>query len=380
VRAVAAVLLLAAAATPGASLGRLADAVAADIVRVAAGRPIDLAPPEDRTGAALAFDLDQLLRRRLENRVPFATTGDRLAIKAVLAQIGTRLVWSARMVEEPAGTPADIVSVSMPWDPALLPLIPRGGSSADGVDVLERAMTPPIEGRIVALAFAGDERLLVLFDDALALYRRDGLALRLESRRDLPGPLAPVRLPGGVLLALESESACWAMTSRAERASLFSLDGGKLTAVQQADALPWPRAPGGLRFRPGTNLLEVAAAGIEGPVLAIEPDEGWFVEADGVLVRAGSADPPAARRRAGPAVTRVWPGLLAAAAPEPPGEHDRILLFRDSRPDVAGAVTVEGAVRALASHRRGTTAILAAALEDTAGGFRLGLFELGERR
>lgn len=380
VRAVAAVLLLAAAATPGASLGRLADAVAAEIVRVTGGRPIDLAPPEDRTGAGLAFDLDQLLRRRLEDRVPFATSGDRLAVKAVLAQVGTRLVWSARVIEEPAGAPADIVSVSMSWDPALLPLVPRGGSSTEGVDVLERAMTPPIEGRIVALAFAGDERLLVLFDDALALYRRDGLALRLESRRELPGPLTPVRLPGGLLLALESESACWAMTSRAARASLFSLDGGRLTAVQQADALPWPRAPAGVRFRPGTNLLEVAVPGVEGPVLAIEPDEGWVVLANGVLARAGSPDLPAPGRRAGPALTRVWPGLLAAAAPEPPGEHDRIVLFGDSARAVAGVVAVEGAVRALASHRRGATALLAAAIEDPAGGFRLGLFELGERR
>jgi hypothetical protein len=381
VRAVAAVLLLAAAATPGASLGRLADAVAAEIVRVAGGRPIDLAPPEDRTGAGLGGDLDQLVRARLESRLPIATSGERLVVTAVLAQTGTRLVWSARVVEEPAGRLFDIVSVSTSWDALLLPLIPdRVGSSAEGVDVLERAVTPPIEGRVVALAFAGDERLLVLFDDALALYRRDGLALRLESRRELPGPLAPVRFPGGVLLAMESESACWAMTSRAARASLFSLDGGRLTAMHQADAVPWPSAPAGVRFRPGTNLLEVALPGVEGPLLAIEAEEGWVVQADGILARAGSADLPAAGRRAGSAVTRVWPGLLAAAAPDPPGLHDRILLFRDSALAAAGSVPVDGAVRALASHRHGATALLAAAIEEPAGGFRLGLFELGERR
>jgi hypothetical protein len=42
---------------------------------------------------------------------------------------------------------------------------------------------------------------------------------------------------------------------------------------------------------------------------------------------------------------------------------------------------VEGAVRALASRRRpGGNALLAAALEDAAGGFRVALFEMVERK
>ena len=380
-RALAAVLLLAAAATPVASLARLADSIAAEIVRVSAGRPVDLAPTEDRTGATLGADLHQMVRARLEGRVPFASTGDRLAVSGVLAQAGTRLVWSARITEEPAGTPADVVSVSTPWDAGLLPLFPdRATAGTPGVDVVARMTTPPVEGRVVALAFAGEDRLLVLFDDALALYRRDGMALRLESRRDLAGPLVPVRFPGGLLRATETESACWAMTSRAPRATLFSFDGGRLAAVQQADAVPWPRAAAGVRFRSGTNLLEAGLPGLEGPVVAMEPEQGWVVQADGLLARAGTSELAGARTRAGAALTSVWPGLLAAAAPDPPGERDRILLFRDSSLAVAGSVPVDGAVRALAARRHGGNALLAAALEEPTGGFRLALFEIGEKK
>jgi hypothetical protein len=381
VGALAAVLVLAAAATPASSLGRLADAVAAEIVRVSAGRPVDLSPPEDRTGRALGLDLDSLVRARLEGRVSLATSGPRLTVTSTIAAPGTRLVWSARVVEEPSAALVDVISVSAPWDPALLPLVPgRAGSGAEGVDVLDRSTTPPVEGRIVALAFLGDERLLVLFEDALALYRRDGLVLRLESRRDLPGPLAAVRLPGGVLLAAESESACWALTSRTPRAVLYSLEGHRLTPTHQADAVPWPRVAAGVRFRPGTNLLEVAAPGLDGPVLALEPEEGWVVGADGALARLGASDAAASERRAGPALARPWPGWIAAASPDPPGERDRILLYRDAAGPAAASLPVEGAVRALASRRHGTSAYLAAALEDAGGGFRVALFEMAPRK
>jgi hypothetical protein len=381
VRGLAAVLVLAAAASPVATLGRLADAAAAEIVRVSAGRPVDLSPPEDRTGAGLGADIDALVRSRLEGRVTLATSGPRLSVASVVAEVGSRLVWSARVVEEPSAALVDVISVSGSWDPGLLPLVPsRGGAGAEGVDVLDRATTPPIEGRIVALAFAGEERLLVLFDDALALYRRDGLVLRLESRRELPGPLSTVRFPGGLLLASESESACWALTSRTPRAVLFSLDGSRLTATHQAEAVPWPRVAAGVRLRPGTNLFELAAPGLEGPVLAMEPEAGWMVAADGALARMGATEPSGPARRAGPALTRLWPGMIAAASPDPPGEHDRILLYRESVDASTASLPVEGAVRALASRRHGGNALLAAALEDPAGGFRVTLFEMAERK
>jgi hypothetical protein len=210
--------------------------------------------------------------------------------------------------------------------------------------------------------------------------RSRSILLRLESRRDLPGPLAGVRFPGGVLLTAESESACWALTSRTPRAVLYSLDGNRLTPTHQADVVPWPRVAAGVRFRPGTNLLEVAAPGIDGPVLALEPEEGWVVEADGTLARLGVSDPAVPERRAGPALARLWPGWVAAASPDPPGEHDRILLYRDAAGPTTASLPVEGAVRALASRRHGANAFLAAALEDVGGGFRVALFEMAPRK
>jgi hypothetical protein len=383
VRTLAAMVLVAAAVAPTASLGRLADAVAAEVLRAAGGRAVELGPFEDRTGSgATAADLQSLVAARLEGHlaVPGTAAGARLTVTSVVVQSGPRLVWSARLLDE-SGALVDVLSVSTTWDPDVLPLVPAAnGGSVEGVDVLEHATTPPLEGRIVALAFSGDERLLVLFEDALALYHRDGLALRLEARRDLPGPLAPVRFPGGLLLTAEKEGACWAITSRAPRAVLFTIEGSRLTPMHQADALPWPRLPAGVRFRAGTNLLEVSTGDADAPVVALEPDEGWSVRPEGSIVRAGGAEAPGPR--AGPALARLWPGMLAAASPDPPGEHDRILLLREREADgdLAGTVPVDGAVRALAARRQGHGALLAAALESAAGGFRIGLFTLGERR
>jgi len=396
VRALAAMLLLAAAPrwapaaqVPAAatSLARLADAAAAELLRAAAGRAIALAPIEDRTRASpLASDLQALLAARLEGHVVAGsgTAIPRVDVTSVIAEAGPRLVWTGRLVDE-SGALVDVLSASAPWDADSLPLFrAHSGPDESAVDVLEHATTPPMEGRIVALAFAGDDRLLVLFDDALALYRRDGLSLRLESRRELPGPLAPVRVPGGLLLAVERESSCWAMTSRSPRAVLFSLEGTRLVPVQQADVLPWPGAAAGARFRPGTNLLEVALPGLDGPVLALEAERGWAVDAGGVLARLGNGSAASSGPRVGSALAPLWPGALAAASAEPPGEHDRILVLAEGDGSVegppAGALVVDGTARALATRRQPRGVLLAAALEDPRGGFRIALFSLGERK
>jgi hypothetical protein len=382
VRALAALLVLLAASTPGPpTLARLADAAAAEVARAAAWRAVELAPTEDRTGApTLAGDFDALLRARLAGRLA-AGAGPRLRVASVLAQVGPRLTWSARLTEEPSGAPLDVLAVSTPWDPSLLPLVPSRTSGGAGVDVLAHVETPPLEGRIVALAFAGEDRLLVLLDDALVLFRRDGLALRQESRRELPGPLAAVRLPGGLLRVAEGESSCWALTSRMPRAVLFSLDGGRLAPVDEADVVPWPSTAAGARFRPGTNLIEAGLSGVDSPLLALETDAAWIVAADGRLSRAATASPVETTLRVGPALAVLWPGVLAAAAAEAPAERDRILFVRDGpAPALAGELSVEGTLRALAARRHGATSLLAAATEDRGGGFRLALFEVAERK
>jgi hypothetical protein len=73
--------------------------------------------------------------------------------------------------------------------------------------------------------------------------------------------------------------------------------------------------------------------------------------------------------------------VLAAAAAEAPAERDRILFVRDGpAPALAGELSVEGTLRALAARRHGATSLLAAATEDRGGGFRLALFEVAERK
>ena len=380
--ALPALIVLLAASAPGSpTLGRLADAAAAEVARAAAGRAVELAASEDRTGApTLAADLDALVRARLQGRLSLSTVGPRVRVTSVLAQVGPRLTWSARLTEEPSGAPVDVLAVSTAWDPGLLPLVPSRSAGGAGIDVLAHVETPPLEGRIVALAFAGEDRLLVLLDDALVLFRRDGLALRQESRRELPGPLAAVRLPGGLLRVPEGEAACWALTSRMPRAVLFSLNGGRLAAVDQADVLPWPQTTAGARFRPGTNLIEASLPGMDAPLLALDADAIWIVAADGRLSRAATPSMETTLR-VGPAVALVWPGLLAAAAGDAPAERDRILFVRDgATPSLAGELSVEGALRALATRRHGATSLLAAATEERGGGFRVALFEVGERR
>jgi len=391
-------LLLAAApalapAGPGApavaTLGHLADLVAAEILRAAAGRAVVLAPIEDATGAgALAADLQTLVSVRLEGHLAGpAPAGSRIEVASVAAWSGPRLVWTGRIVDE-SGALVDVVSASAPWDADVLPLLrPREGAEATGFDVLEHATTPALEGRVVSLAFAGDDRLLVLFDDALALYRRDGLSLRMESRREMPGPLSPVRFPGGLLLAVEPESSCWALTSRSPRAMLVSIEGSRLVPVQQADVLPWPGTATGARFRPGTNLLDLGQPGLDRPLVAVEAGEGWAVDGAGTLSRLGGDARAVTAPRVGPAVAVLWPGVLAAASADPPGDRDRILLLGrgDGAADAdtwtpSGSLAVDGGVRALAARRQARGALLAAALEDPGGAFRIALFALAERK
>src|SRR5207245_6126799 len=90
VRALPALIVLLAASAPGSpTLGRLADAAAAEVARAAAGRPVELSASEDRTGApTLAADLDALVRARLQARLTLSTAGPRVRVVSVLAQVG----------------------------------------------------------------------------------------------------------------------------------------------------------------------------------------------------------------------------------------------------------------------------------------------------
>jgi hypothetical protein len=383
---VVALLAFLAAALPALcapSLVRLAEDFAAEIVRAARGRPVEIAVPEDRTGrgGSLALDLRALLVDRLRGRATVTVSGPRLRVQSVLSETATSLVVSARVVEEPGDRLVDLLSVSVPADLSLLPLSSvRPPPAPAALDVVSMGRTPPLDMPVLDLAFFGDDRLVVLGPDSVALYRWDGAALAVESRRSLSGALETVRFPGGILRMAESDAAFWALTSRSPRALLFAVEDGRLVEREEAAALPWPGCPAGLHYRPGTNLIEGVIAGASaGPYLGLDdsaPDV--TVAADGVLRAGGAAGPPV-----GPALAALWPGVVAASSPRPPGEDDAILIVGASEaqaPRVLDSLRVEGAVRALAARPRGQAVRLVAAVEEADRSFRLLVVDLTRPR
>jgi hypothetical protein len=382
-RRAAVVLAILAFAPPAAAapaLVRLAEGFAAEVVRVAQGRPVEVAVPEDRTGRpALALDLHALVLDRLRDQATIRGSGPRLRVRSVLSETPAGLVLSARVVEEPGGRLVDLLSVSAPADESVFALspvpVPPGPSA---IEVRPTGRTPLLEEPVLDLAFFGDERLVVLGPDAVALYRWEEAGLTLESRQPWPGHLDTVRFPGGLLRMAEKDAAFWALTSRSPRALLFALEGGRLAERQDADALPWPACPAGLRYRAGTNLIEGSVAGLgPGPFLGLDDSSpGLAVDAEGVLLDGAATGPTV-----GPALASLWPGVVAAASPRPPGESDAILIVstRDGSPEgarVMDSVRVDGAVRALAARARGESMRLVAAVEDEEGGARLLVMDL----
>ena len=374
-RTAAAILAFVAAATPapaGAPLARLAEALAGEIAASVHGSAVEIAAPEDRTGSggSLALDLASLLRARLEGHVRLAATGPRIRVDSVLAEGPGRLWVSARLTEEPGGRLVDVLAASAESDPMLLSLVPVGPAGGGGpLAVVASRRTPAVEGRVLDVAPVGEDRVLVLYEDALALYRLDEAGLALLSRRELPAPLLPVRFPGGTIFLAPAEGTAWVLTSRSPRAVLFGLDAGRLEERQQADALFWPRTPRGLRYRPGTNLLEGSVADLgDGPFLRLDP-RGTALTPDGRLWMASSEGPRAVDVRAGGGLARPAPELIAVAGGDPPGPRDVVLLLdaRDPGRPPLQSLPVDGAVRALGARGTAARMRLVAAVEEERG-------------
>jgi hypothetical protein len=386
-KALACLVLLALApeARAAAPLSRLAASFADAIAEAAGDRPVELEIPEDRTGhdAALALDLRALTAERLAGRVALRTSGPRLRVSAALAQSGRRLVVSARVVEEPGGALVDVLSASVEWDDAHLGLSSEAPPAASrDVEVVSTTRTPPLEGMVLDMAFVEAERLAVLGSDGVSLFRIEASGLNRESRQPLPGPLATVRAPGGMLRASRDRD-LWAASSRSPRAVLFSAQGGRLTPRAEADALPWPGSSVGLHYRPGTNLIDADIPGLgPGPLLAALPvDPPLAVAADGELRVGTPRGPRPAGLRAGPALAALWPGLVAAASPDPPGGEDGVLLLacEGEQVRIAERIRVDGAVRALAARAEGESARLVAAVEAEGGVVHLVVMDLRRR-
>jgi hypothetical protein len=365
--------VLALAAVPAASgettLARLADDAAAALRRAARGAALELGVPDDRTAGAssLASDLHALLSARLP--AP-AGSGRRVRVTSVLSQQPGRLVFSARLVEEPDGRLIDVVSVSMATDGGDLSLASAPWPGAAGaVDVVRQERSAPLPGPVLDLAFLGDDHLLVLWPEEVGLYRWDQAALRLEARHVLAGPRRAVRTPGGLLLTSDRENAFWALTSRVPRATVFAVEGPHLSVVSAAeDSLPWPGIANGVRFRPGTNLIEGALDAVgSGPFLALDGDGAALVAVgeEGALLTSAGTGGPQAGPRVGSCVAAPRPGTLVATAPGPPGARDALLFLDRRAPHAERArLPIDGAVRALAARAAGTRSRVVAAVES----------------
>lgn len=206
---------------------------------------------------------------------------------------------------------------------------------------------------VLALAWADRSRLVALRPDSVALVRLDGGRAVLEAEEPLPGARVAVRKPGG-LIAGPSAGSVWVMTSRAPLAALFDIDRRGLRRRSEAEALPWPGGPG-LRFRPGTNLIEGTLAGHPGPFVALD-SSGAAVTADGTLVAAGTALP---ELRVGNALAALWPGWLVVSSARPPSDEDSLTVLP---PDGAALVVkIAGSVSALAARVEREKAFVAVA-------------------
>lgn len=247
--------------------------------------------------------------------------------------------------------------------------------SADaGVEIRTTATRAPVEGPVLAVALLPGDRLALLSRDMVRVFRLgNGDFVRL-GERDLAAH-EPVRFPGALLLP--REDALWVLRSGRSRAALLAFDEtGRLVERVQADVMPWPACPHGLRYREGTNLLEGEAEGLgDGPFLAVAG--GVAVDAEGRLLVSTASGPRPSTLRAGPALVSLGDGLFAAASAAPPGPHDTILLVQRDGDELRlqAEIPVEGAVRALAGAALDGFVRLVAAV-DAADHVRLVTFEI----
>lgn len=357
-----------------ATLARLADDAAAALLRSARGVPIDLGVPEDRTGrgSTLSLDLHALIEARLPAGARPTTDGRRVRVTSVLFEAPGRLVFSARLVEEPGGRLLDLVSVSMASDGGDLSLASVPWPGAVGrLDVVRQARTATLPAPVLDLAFLDDALLVVLWAEELGLYRWEDGGLRLESRQALRGPRLAVRTPGGLVAVAEGERSFWVMTSRVARPTLFGLDGSRILERGNADAVPWPGSRSGLRFRAGTNLIEGAIDGIgDGPFVALDADESPIaVTSEGRLLGLGDPD-----QRAGASLAVPRPGILLTSTALPPPEADALVAIERRPPHATVArLPVDGSVRALAARASGNRSRIVAAVEREDGTHLLAL-------
>jgi hypothetical protein len=281
-------------------------------------------------------------------------------------------------------------TAAMVWAAGLLATstaAPRSQAAGSGVpgatlEVTARSQSETLRGPVLDLALPSEESVLVLTPATIALYHWSARGLMLDSSQELPGPLASVRHPGGLLLPDAAEYSAWVATSAMAQAVLFEIEGARLVERARAAALPWKDAPLGLRYRSGSDWIEGPLPGLgPGPFLALEPAlEGIALSTAGELLVASADGVARSGLVAGPALAALWPPFFAAASAEPPQAKDHVLVFEWNGTEVRAGpllpVVFEGAVRALAARRTAEGARLVVAVEDLSGDSRLERLDL----
>jgi hypothetical protein len=344
-------------------LAALARRAAGEIARIAQGRAVDLETPEEATGGVgLARELQSMMAARLTDRRRDAA--GRVHVTSAFARSATRLRLAGRVTADPDGELVDVFAVSVDAGNDV-----ASPSARAAFSLTATTTSGPLPGRVLDLAFLDESRLVVLFADSVALYRREGAAI---SRLDdvALAVTSPVRAPAGIIVSGHGESAFWVATNLAEGAVLMSVEGQRLRETDRAPVLPLAGAGRGGRFRPGTNLIDVEIAGLgAGPylrisgigarLLAVAPDGRLGLGAEWTDTRAGSA-------------ADLGAGTLATTSPLPPATEDAIVVRDATTPLLT--IPIAGSVTALAA-RPGTGAIVAAGVTN-AGVHRLLVLDL----
>jgi hypothetical protein len=239
--------------------------------------------------------------------------------------------------------------------------------------VVEVVAPPLVVARIprpvLGISFALAGRVLLLEDDRISLWKLtpDGLTRRGEL--PAPTPVERTRRPGGLIRAAATSPDFWVLRSGWTEALLFAYEDGAngITWVPKggAEALPWPSAPSGLRFRPGTNVFQGAVEGLSTvALLALSSDGALGVDADNVLRHSDGG--PAVR--VGSAVARPWADVAVAAAPalSPPDSLIALPLPLSSAAPMPLA-PFDGSIRAVATLTEKDTAVVLVVIQGTDG-------------
>jgi hypothetical protein len=283
-------------------------------------------------------------------------------------------------------TPQASGAVSRILGTVLGPVFLMMAAAAAPAPVVEAVAPPAVVARlprpVLALAFAAPGRGLLLEDDRISRWKLTADGLARQAEQPAPAPNERTRRPGGVIRASAGAPDFWVLRSGWPEALLFAYEEGAhgITWIAKggALALPWPEATNGLRFRPGTNVLEGVVEGLPGTsFLALSADGALGVDAEGVLHHPDGG--PALR--VGSAVARPWTDVALATAPVF-GPVDSLLAI--PLPLSPGAVaktvaSVDGAIQALATFVEKDSAVVLVGVRATDATYQVLRIDLRRR-